>query len=65
MNPKITDRNDKRACPVGASTGIGPAVARALAGRGATLALSSRQADKLTALGLSLIHTSMCIRDRS
>ena len=53
MNPKITDWNDKRIWLVGASTGIGAAVARELAGRGARLALSSRKADKLAALGIA------------
>ena len=53
MNPKITDWNDKRVWLVGASTGIGAAVARELAGRGAKLALSSRKADKLAALGIA------------
>lgn len=52
MNPKITDWNGRRVWLVGASTGIGAALARELAGRGATLALSARRADKLQALGL-------------
>jgi short-subunit dehydrogenase len=50
MNPKITDWSGKRVWLVGASSGIGAAVARELAKRGARLALSARSADKLVAL---------------
>ena len=52
MNPKIADWRGRRVWLVGASTGIGAALARELAGRGARLALSARSADKLQALGL-------------
>lgn len=52
MNPKITDWRGRRVWLVGASTGIGAALARELAGRGARLALSSRSADKLRTLGI-------------
>jgi short-subunit dehydrogenase len=51
-NPKITDWNGKRVWLVGASTGIGAALARDLARRGARLALSSRNGDKLRALNI-------------
>ncbi len=52
MNPKITDWKGRRLWLVGASTGIGAAMAKELAGRGAKLALSARSADKLQALGI-------------
>lgn len=52
MNPKIREWQGRRVWLVGASTGIGAAMARELAGRGARLALSARSADKLQALGL-------------
>ncbi len=53
MNPKITDWQGRRVWLVGASTGIGAALAHELARRGARLALSARRIDKLQALGLS------------
>ena len=52
MNPKITDWRGKRVWLVGASAGIGAAMARELAGRGARLALSARNASKLQALAI-------------
>lgn len=53
MNPKISDWQGKRVWLVGASSGIGAALARELAGRGARLALTARNADKLRALNLA------------
>jgi short-subunit dehydrogenase len=51
-NPKITDWRGKRVWLVGASTGIGAAFAQELARRGARLALSARNGDRLRALGI-------------
>ncbi len=52
MNPKIKDWKGRRVWLVGASTGIGAAMAHELARRGARLALSARSADTLQALGI-------------
>ena len=49
MNPKMTDWRERRVWLVGASTGIGAALARLLASQGARLALSARSVDKLQA----------------
>ncbi len=51
-NPKIVDWRGRRVWLVGASTGIGAAMAAELARRGARLALSARNADRLRALGI-------------
>ncbi len=53
MNPKIVEWSGRRVWLVGASTGIGAAMAKELARRGARLALSARSADKLQALGIA------------
>ena len=52
MNPAISDWQGRRVWLVGASSGIGAAMARELARRGAKLALSARSADKLRALDI-------------
>ena len=52
MNPKIKDWSGKRVWLVGASAGIGAALAQALAARGAKLAVSSRKLASLQALNI-------------
>lgn len=50
MNPRITDWRGRRIWLVGASAGIGAALARALAERGARLVLSARSSPRLQSL---------------
>jgi short-subunit dehydrogenase len=52
MNPKIKNWSGKRVWLVGASAGIGAALAHALAAQGAKLALSSRKLTSLEALDI-------------
>lgn len=60
MNPRITDWQNRRVWLVGASTGIGAALARELAQRGARLALSSRRLEKLQGLALPQARLLPC-----
>ena len=60
MNPKIADWRGKRVWLVGASSGIGAALARDLARRGARLALSGRDAGKLNALAIDKALVLAC-----
>lgn len=48
----MTELNDARILVVGASGGLGGAITRELAGRGARLALSGRDAERLSAVGV-------------
>ncbi|MEO8104617.1 MAG: SDR family NAD(P)-dependent oxidoreductase, partial [Betaproteobacteria bacterium] len=50
LNPKITDWSNKRVWIVGASTGIGAALAEKLHAAKAKVAVSARSEDKLIAL---------------
>jgi len=50
LNPRIRDWTDMRVWLIGASTGIGAALAKMLLARGARVAVSARSADKLEAL---------------
>jgi short-subunit dehydrogenase len=52
MNPKIVDWSGKRVWLVGASSGIGAALAGELARLGARVALSARSVDKMRALDI-------------
>ena len=51
LNPPLTDWSGKRVWLIGASSGIGEALARRLMADGARVALSARSADKLAQLG--------------
>ena len=54
LNPKITDWTEKRVWILGASTGIGAALAEKLHARGARVALSARSESKLVALASNM-----------
>lgn len=51
LNPPLTDWSGKRVWLIGASSGIGEALARRLMADGARVALSARSAEKLAQLG--------------
>ncbi|MEH6998754.1 MAG: SDR family NAD(P)-dependent oxidoreductase [Limnobacter sp.] len=58
FNPKLTQWQNKRVWLVGASTGIGEALARQLDQLGCKQMLSARSADKLTTLAGELQHAT-------
>ena len=58
FNPKLTQWKNKRVWLVGASTGIGEALARQLDQLGCKQMLSARSADKLTTLAGELQHAT-------
>lgn len=60
MNPAISDWSGRRVWLVGASSGIGAAMAKELARRGARLALSARSADTLRALDIDAVLLLPC-----
>jgi NAD(P)-dependent dehydrogenase (short-subunit alcohol dehydrogenase family) len=60
MNPRITNWQGKRVWLVGASTGIGAALARDLARQGARLALSARNVNRLLALAIPDVRILAC-----
>ncbi len=53
-NPRLRDWQGRRVWILGASSGIGEALARELAGQGARVAVSARRADTLAALSTTL-----------
>ncbi len=56
MNPKITEWQGRRVWLLGASSGIGAALARLLLALGARVAISARNADRLKAVAGSAPH---------
>lgn len=60
-NPQISDWRGRHVWLVGASSGIGAALAPALAARGARLALSARREDALTRLASTLEGDPLCL----
>jgi len=66
LNPKLDDWRGLRVWLIGASSGIGEATAKALMQRGASLALSSRNRDALTALADGKAHIAAAdVTDRA
>jgi NAD(P)-dependent dehydrogenase (short-subunit alcohol dehydrogenase family) len=67
LNPKIRDWRGQRVWVIGASTGIGAAVARDLINAGARVALSARSRGRLDAIaeGTDAIVTPLDITDRT
>ncbi len=62
LNPPLRDWPGRRVWVVGASSGIGAALARELLGRGARVAVSARNAAALAALGAEL-QIALDVRD--
>ena len=62
LNPRFTDWSGKRVWIIGASSGIGAALARDLLTRGARVAVSSRSQDRLTAI-VGAMALSLDVRD--
>ncbi len=60
-NPRISDWNGKKVWLIGASSGIGAALAKELGARGAILALSARRAEPLNALLSSSPNGSLAL----
>ena len=55
MNPRIADWSDQRVWLLGASTGIGAALAGLLLARGARVALSARSAVRLAEVAAAVV----------
>jgi NAD(P)-dependent dehydrogenase (short-subunit alcohol dehydrogenase family) len=64
-NPAISDWTNRRVWILGASSGIGAALARELAARGARVAVSARRRDPLQVLAKDLPHSLVLVCDAS
>lgn len=65
MNPKITDWQGKRVWLLGASSGIGAALGQLLLARGACVALSARNVEKLSSMADAAEHALLLPCDAS